>query len=163
VQQVEGVEHYLMAGVCTSMLERLKRRTPPAIVEAVRGFGLEGVVAKRKDSLYEPDERSDAWQKLKLENQQEFVIGGYRPESNGIDALTTMGPASGSSPASRRPSRRRPSGMTWVRQIGEGAIVDMVAPRITLKRLQRRAASRSSSTPSTCCTWTARTSPPNRC
>ena len=54
---------------------------------AVRGLGLEGVVAKRKDSLYEPGERSDAWQKLKLENQQEFVIGGYPPGSNGIDAL----------------------------------------------------------------------------
>ena len=61
--------------------------TAAAIVEAVRGLGLEGVVAKRKDSLYEPGERSDAWQKLKLENQQEFVIGGYRPGSNGIDAL----------------------------------------------------------------------------
>jgi bifunctional non-homologous end joining protein LigD len=34
-----------------------------------------------------PVERSDDWQKLKLENQQEFVIGGYRPGSNGIDAL----------------------------------------------------------------------------
>jgi bifunctional non-homologous end joining protein LigD len=61
--------------------------TAAAIVEAVRGLGLEGVVAKRKDSLYEPGERSDAWQKLKLENQQEFVIGGYRPGSKGIDAL----------------------------------------------------------------------------
>ena len=61
--------------------------TVAAIVDAVRGLGLEGVVAKRKDSLYESGERSDAWQKLKLENQQEFVIGGYRPGSNGIDAL----------------------------------------------------------------------------
>jgi bifunctional non-homologous end joining protein LigD len=61
--------------------------TAAAIVEAVRGLGLEGVIAKRKDSLYEPGERSDAWQKVKLENQQEFVIGGYRPGSNGIDAL----------------------------------------------------------------------------
>jgi len=61
--------------------------SPAAIVEAVRGLGLEGVVAKRKDSPYEPGERSDAWQKLKLENQQEFAIGGYRPGSNGIDAL----------------------------------------------------------------------------
>src|SRR6188474_853771 len=61
--------------------------TPAAIVEAVRGLGLEGVIAKRKGSLYQPGERSDAWQKLKLENQQEFVIGGYRPGGNGIDAL----------------------------------------------------------------------------
>jgi bifunctional non-homologous end joining protein LigD len=61
--------------------------TPATIVETVRKLGLEGVIAKRKDSLYEPGERSDAWQKLKLENQQEFVIGGYRPGSNGVDAL----------------------------------------------------------------------------
>jgi DNA ligase D-like protein (predicted ligase) len=61
--------------------------TPATIVEAVRELGLEGVIAKRKDSPYEPGERSDDWQKLKLENQQEFVIGGYRPGSNGIDAL----------------------------------------------------------------------------
>ena len=61
--------------------------TAAAIIEAVRNLGLEGVIAKRKDSLYEPGERSDTWQKLKLENQQEFVIGGYRPGSNGVDAL----------------------------------------------------------------------------
>ena len=58
-----------------------------AIVEAVRGLGLEGVIAKRKHSLYVPGERTDDWQKLKLENQQEFVIGGYRPASGGVDAL----------------------------------------------------------------------------
>jgi bifunctional non-homologous end joining protein LigD len=58
-----------------------------AIVDAVRGLGLEGVVAKRKASLYVAGERSHDWQKLKLENQQEFVIGGYRPGGNGIDAL----------------------------------------------------------------------------
>jgi bifunctional non-homologous end joining protein LigD len=61
--------------------------SPETIVKAVRGLGLEGVIAKRKTSLYEPGERSDAWLKLKLENQQEFVIGGYRPGSNGVDAL----------------------------------------------------------------------------
>ena len=41
--------------------------TAAAIVEAVRGLGREGVIAKRKDSLYEPGKRSDAWQKLELE------------------------------------------------------------------------------------------------
>jgi bifunctional non-homologous end joining protein LigD len=49
---------------------------------------LEGVVAKRKDSLYEAGERSGNWQKLKLERQQDFVIGGYRPDGrNSVDAL----------------------------------------------------------------------------
>ena len=73
--------------------------TAAAIVEAVRGLGLEGVIAKRKDSLYEPGERSDAWQKLKLENQQEFVIGGYRPDRTAsmlCSSATTMTPACGS-------------------------------------------------------------------
>lgn len=58
------------------------------IVSAVRAMHLEGVVAKRKDSLYEAGERSGNWQKLKLERQQEFVIGGYRPSGNSsVDAL----------------------------------------------------------------------------
>lgn len=58
------------------------------IVEALRAAGIEGVIAKRKDSTYEPGERSDAWLKLKLERQQEFVIGGYRPDgANGLDAI----------------------------------------------------------------------------
>ena len=50
-------------------------------------MGLEGVIAKRKDSIYESGERSSAWQKLKLELDQEFVIGGFRPGTNGFDAL----------------------------------------------------------------------------
>jgi bifunctional non-homologous end joining protein LigD len=76
------------------------------IVAAVRGLGLEGVVAKRKDSAYEPGERSGAWQKVKLEQQQEFVVGGYRPGSNGIDALL-VGSFHGKKPTRRlRPARR---------------------------------------------------------
>ena len=62
--------------------------SPEAIVKAVRGLGLEGVIAKRKHSVYVPGERSDDWQKLKLDIQQEFVIGGYRAGANGVvDAL----------------------------------------------------------------------------
>ncbi len=57
------------------------------VIEAVSRIGLEGIVAKRKDSLYQSGERSGAWVKLKLDKQQEFVIGGYRPGPNGIDAL----------------------------------------------------------------------------
>ena len=60
----------------------------PDIVSTVRAMRLEGVVAKRKNSVYEAGERSGNWQKLKLELQQEFVIGGYRPSGeNNVDAL----------------------------------------------------------------------------
>jgi bifunctional non-homologous end joining protein LigD len=37
------------------------------------------LIAKRPDSLYESGRRSGAWLKVKLVQQQEFVIGGYTP------------------------------------------------------------------------------------
>jgi bifunctional non-homologous end joining protein LigD len=49
------------------------------ILDAVRKLGLEGIVGKRIDSVYEPGERSGAWIKLRANMEQEFVIGGYIP------------------------------------------------------------------------------------
>jgi bifunctional non-homologous end joining protein LigD len=70
---------------------RLSRDLPgnvAAIVRALRAAGIEGVVAKRRSSTYQPGERSSDWVKLKLERQQELLIGGYRPQgSTGLDAL----------------------------------------------------------------------------
>jgi bifunctional non-homologous end joining protein LigD len=40
---------------------------------------LEGIVAKRLDSLYEPGRRSGAWLKIKTVGRQEFVVGGWVP------------------------------------------------------------------------------------
>jgi ATP-dependent DNA ligase len=45
------------------------------------------VVAKRRDSIYAPGNRSLAWQKFKLSLAQEFVIGGYNPEGNKFSSL----------------------------------------------------------------------------
>ena len=56
------------------------------IIEAARRLKLEGLVAKRLDSRYEPGVRSMAWQKLRLNRSQEFVVGGYSP-GNPFDAL----------------------------------------------------------------------------
>lgn len=57
------------------------------VVTAVRGLGLEGVIAKKRAAPYESGERSGEWVKLKLDQQQEFVVGGYRPGAHGVDAL----------------------------------------------------------------------------
>ncbi|ARC57993.1 hypothetical protein AS850_12985 [Frondihabitans sp. 762G35] len=46
-----------------------------------RTLGLEGVVAKRRDSTYASGRRSRAWLKLKHQRTQEVVIGGWRPGS----------------------------------------------------------------------------------
>ncbi|MDQ1570324.1 MAG: bifunctional non-ous end joining protein LigD [Actinomycetota bacterium] len=42
-------------------------------------LGLEGVMAKRRDSTYSPGRRSRAWIKIKHHKTQEVVIGGWRP------------------------------------------------------------------------------------
>lgn len=42
-------------------------------------LGLEGVMAKKADSRYVVGRRSRAWIKLKLEQSQEVVVGGWRP------------------------------------------------------------------------------------
>ncbi len=44
---------------------------------AMQSQGLEGLIAKQKDSAYQPGKRSGAWVKFKWSNEQEFVIGGY--------------------------------------------------------------------------------------
>jgi bifunctional non-homologous end joining protein LigD len=61
--------------------------TPAEVVEAISQVGLEGVVAKRRDSLYESGVRSRAWLKFKVQHRQEFVIGGYKPENRSFQSL----------------------------------------------------------------------------
>ena len=75
-----------------ALLEKLELygpswQTPPSFtgepgtdVQAVsRQYGLEGVVAKRLDSRYEPGKRPGTWRKVKNIRRQEAVIGGWRP------------------------------------------------------------------------------------
>ena len=47
--------------------------------EATGAQGLEGIVAKRRDSRYEPGRRTGAWVKVKHVHRQELVIGGWLP------------------------------------------------------------------------------------
>jgi DNA ligase D-like protein (predicted ligase) len=57
------------------------------MISAVRAQGLEGIVAKRRDSLYEPGRRNGAWVKMRIGGGQEFVIGGYTPSPKNFDAI----------------------------------------------------------------------------
>ena len=61
--------------------------TADQMVSAVRSQGLEGVVAKRRNSAYQPGRRSGPWVKMRIGGGQEFVIGGYTPSSKNFDAL----------------------------------------------------------------------------
>ena len=67
-------------------LEGASWRTPgyhagdgAALLAATGEQGLEGIVAKRLDSAYEPGRRGGSWLKVKNTRRQELVIGGWQP------------------------------------------------------------------------------------
>jgi DNA ligase D-like protein (predicted ligase) len=57
------------------------------MLKLVKKTGLEGVVAKRGDSVYQPGMRSGLRSKYRINLGQEFVIGGYIPSNLGLDSL----------------------------------------------------------------------------
>ena len=73
----------------TVQLSQDFRISATQMLEMVRSHGLEGVVAKKLSSFYEPGRRSGAWSKMRVELSQELVIGGYTPGTHGIDAVLT--------------------------------------------------------------------------
>jgi bifunctional non-homologous end joining protein LigD len=49
------------------------------VLSVSREQGLEGIVAKRLDSPYQPGRRSPSWRKVKNVQRQEVVVGGWKP------------------------------------------------------------------------------------
>lgn len=88
----------IVAGAClgfvllTARAVRAQQATTSPVygtarIRAVREQGLDGIVAKRRDSRYESGKRSGAWLKYKNSKGQELVIGGYIPGSYAFDSL----------------------------------------------------------------------------
>jgi bifunctional non-homologous end joining protein LigD len=50
-----------------------------ALLATAVEHGLEGIVAKRADSVYEPGARTGMWRKIKNVSRQEVVVGGWKP------------------------------------------------------------------------------------
>jgi bifunctional non-homologous end joining protein LigD len=48
-----------------------------ALFNLMKEKGMEGIIAKRKDSIYRPGKRTSDWLKIKARLQQEFVVGGF--------------------------------------------------------------------------------------
>src|SRR5436190_19780103 len=74
----------LLSSLCQDTAEAIRFSgevggDPHALLREVKRLGLEGVIGKQKNSVYEPDRRSGTWIKLKCVNEQEFVIGGFTP------------------------------------------------------------------------------------
>ena len=87
------VRKKLLEDEVLSKLEGPIRRSPVLpgklsdLVQSVRAQNLEGLIAKRKDSFYEPGLRSGSWRKMRINQGQEFVIGGYTVGTKNFDAL----------------------------------------------------------------------------
>jgi len=61
-----------------------------AFVRAAADRGLEGVVAKRCASRYEPGKRSRDWLKIKLRREQELVVAGWLPGKGSAGELGSL-------------------------------------------------------------------------
>jgi bifunctional non-homologous end joining protein LigD len=61
----------------------------PQVLEAFQEKGLEGIVSKKASSTYQSG-RTNAWLKVKLVNEQEFVIIGYQPSARGRQFASLM-------------------------------------------------------------------------
>lgn len=58
--------------------------------KAAERMALEGIMAKKADSIYVPDLRSKAWLKIKTEQRQEAVICGYTNNENGRKSFSAL-------------------------------------------------------------------------
>ena len=90
----------------------------PAFFEAVRKLGLEGIVAKQRQSPYLPGKRNDTWLKVKTRLTTECIIIGYtrgkgdRAASFGALHLAQAGPST--------KLRGADSGLNYVGKVGSG-------------------------------------------
>jgi len=58
--------------------------------DAAERMGLEGIIAKKSDSLYSTDRRSKEWLKIKVHKRQEVVIAGYTKNENTSKSFSSL-------------------------------------------------------------------------
>jgi bifunctional non-homologous end joining protein LigD len=95
-----------------------------AMLETARQWKLEGTMAKRLDSAYQPGRRSPDWLKIKIVQKQEFVIGGWTGQAN----------ASGRVGALLVGYYGKSAGLRYAGRVGTG--FDATASRMLLERLR---------------------------
>jgi bifunctional non-homologous end joining protein LigD len=108
-----------------------------ALLAAARQQGLEGVIAKRLDSLYEPGRRVSGWRKVKVRQSQEVVVAGYTRgqgrRSGGFGALVVAVHEAG--------------GLRWAGNVGTGFTDDEIERLLKVMEPLRRAESPLAVTP----------------
>jgi len=81
-----------------------------SLFDAVKERGMEGIVAKKLGSRYQPGRRSDDWQKVSVRHTLRAVVGGYLPGDGGRSS--TFG--------SLLVGLYEPDGLRWIGAVGSG-------------------------------------------
>jgi ATP-dependent DNA ligase len=68
-------------------ISQVSSQTAKEMLAFAKSHALEGIIAKRSDSVYEPGRRSGLWVKRRINASKEFVIGGYIPSRLGVDSM----------------------------------------------------------------------------
>ncbi len=76
-QRKEMLEQLLAAAPEPVRFSASIQGDPESFLAQAERLGLEGLIAKQADSPYLPGRRTRTWLKMKVQQQQEFVIGGY--------------------------------------------------------------------------------------
>lgn len=80
------------------------------LFDAVRAQGMEGIVAKRLGSPYQPGRRSADWRKVSVRRRLRAVVGGFLPGEGGRSS--TFG--------SLLVGLYEPAGLRWIAAVGSG-------------------------------------------
>ena len=84
--------------------------TGTSLFEAVKAKGIEGIVAKKLGSVYQPGRRSSDWRKIAVKHRVRAVVGGYLAGEGG--RATTFG--------SVLVGLHSPEGLRWIAAVGSG-------------------------------------------
>lgn len=82
-----------------------------ALLAATREQGLEGVVAKRLASTYQPGKRTRNWLKTKHYQRERFLVGGFVPDRDQVRSLLVGLPDAG-----------RPGGLRFCGRVDHGLV-----------------------------------------
>ncbi|GGH98574.1 ATP-dependent DNA ligase [Arthrobacter liuii] len=77
------LEEFFRPSGCPVNLSPVLDEALKDLLDSAQELGLEGVMAKRTDSRYVSGQRTRTWIKLKTEQTQEVVVGGWRPGKGG--------------------------------------------------------------------------------
>lgn len=82
-QRRHRLEQFFSPSDCPVDLSMVLDEPVDLLLASAQELGLEGVMAKRTDSRYASGQRTRTWIKLKTEQTQEVVVGGWRPGKGG--------------------------------------------------------------------------------